>query len=236
MPTTARARVRAELTDEIKAIARRQLAEHGASALSLRAVTRELGMVSSAVYRYFPSRDALLTALIIDAFHAVGDAAEGGDASRERADIAGRWVATATAVRAWAVGHPHEYGLVYGTPVPGYHAPADTVDPAQRVNLVLLRIVGDGVASGAITPGAPIRTTRTIRADLAQLRATIAPGVPDAVLSRALLAWTQVLGGISYELFGHLQNGIHDYDAFFDLQVRQGAAYLLAGAADPPGS
>ena len=73
---TARERARAELTDEIKAVARRQLATVGAQGLSLRAVSRELGMVSSALYRYFPSRDDLLTVLIIDAYDALGEAAE----------------------------------------------------------------------------------------------------------------------------------------------------------------
>lgn len=232
MPT-ARERVRAEITEEIKAIARRHLAEQGAAALSLRAVARELGMASSAVYRYVPSRDALLTALIIDAFSAVADAAEAADATRPRADVAGRWVATALGVRAWARRSPHEYGLVYGTPVPGYAAPPDTVDPARRVNLVLLRIVSDGVAAGAITPGPHLEAPAAVRADLAALRSALAPGVPDAVLSRALLVWTQVLGGISYELFGHLQNGVHDHDAFFAVQARQGAEYLLHGAAAP---
>jgi AcrR family transcriptional regulator len=234
MPATARARVRAEITEEIKAIARRHLGEQGGSALSLRAVTRELGMVSSAVYRYFPSRDALLTALIIDAFSAVADAAEAADAGCARDDVEGRWVATALGVRRWARAHPHEFALVYGTPVPGYHAPADTIDPAQRVNLALLRIVRDGIASGVIDPGPPLRTPPAVAADFAALRATMAPDVPDAVLSRALLVWTQVLGGISYELFGHLQNGISDYDAFFALQARQGAAYLLHGAPSRP--
>jgi AcrR family transcriptional regulator len=229
MPATARARVRAEITEEIKAIARRHLAGQGPSALSLRAVTRELGMVSSAVYRYFPSRDALLTALIIDAFSAVADAAEAADAGYARGDVEGRWVATVLGVHRWARAHPHEFALVYGTPVPGYHAPADTIDPAQRVNLALLRIVRDGITSGAIDPGPPLRTPPAVAADFTALRATIAPGVPDAVLSRALLVWTQVLGGISYELFGHLRNGISDYDAFFELQARQGAAYLLHG-------
>jgi AcrR family transcriptional regulator len=233
VPTTARARVRAEITEEIKAIARRHLAEHGADGLSLRAVARELGMVSSAVYRYVPSRDALLTALIIDAFSAVADAAEAADATRPRGDVEGRLVATALGVRAWARKHPHEYALVYGTPVPGYHAPPDTIDPAQRVNLVGLRIVADGVASGAIVPGPPITPPPAVSADFDALRATVAPGVPDAVLSRALLVWTQLFGGISYELFGHLQNGIHDHDAFFELQARQGAAYLARGTAGP---
>jgi AcrR family transcriptional regulator len=235
VPTTARARVRTEITEEIKAIARRHLAEHGADGLSLRAVARELGMVSSAVYRYVPSRDALLTALIIDAFSAVADAAEAADATRPRGDVEGRLVATALGVRAWAREHPHEHALVYGTPVPGYHAPPDTIDPAQRVNLAVLRIVRDGITGGVIDPGRPLRTPPAVAADFAALRATIARDIPDAALSRALLVWTQVLGGISYELFGHLQNGISDYEAFFELQARQGAAYLLHGAAGRPG-
>ncbi|MCU1350823.1 MAG: regulatory protein TetR [Acidimicrobiales bacterium] len=232
MATTARARVRAELTDEIKAIARRHLAEQGASSLSLRAVTRELGMVSSAVYRYFASRDELLTALIVDAYEAVAAAAEAADATKRRSDIRGRWIATARGVRGWATANPQEYALIYGSPVPGYQAPADTIDPALRVSLVPLRILVDGVASGAIDTNEGIETTRTVRDDLAQLRALAAPGVPDNVLSRGLLVWTQVIGAISFELFGHLHNVVRDYDAFFDLQVRQGARYLLGGASD----
>src|SRR3981189_932442 len=135
---TARERARAELTREIKDAARRQLAVEGAAGLSLRAVARELGMVSSAVYRYFPSRDDLLTALIIEAFDAVGQAAEMADASRPRQDLEGRGLAVSRAVRRWAGAHPQQYALVYGSPVPGYQAPTDTVDPASRVSLVLL--------------------------------------------------------------------------------------------------
>jgi AcrR family transcriptional regulator len=115
----ARARARAELTEQIKAVARQHLAEHGAAALSLRAVTRDVGMVSSAVYRYFASRDELLTALIVDAYDAVGRAAEEADAACRRDDVEGRWLALASAVRTWATANPHEYALVYGSPVPG---------------------------------------------------------------------------------------------------------------------
>src|SRR5579885_2276359 len=128
-----RARVRAEMIDEIKTIARRRLAEEGTN-VSLRAIARDLGMVSSALYRYFPSRDDLLTALIVDAYNSLGEAAEKADAGvADRKDIAGRWLAVARAVREWALHRPHEYALIYGTPVPGYAAPPDTVPPATRV-------------------------------------------------------------------------------------------------------
>src|SRR3954451_18911261 len=145
--TTARALARAALTEEIKATARRQVAEVGAPALSLRAVARELGMVSSAVYRYFPSRDELLTALIVDAFDAVGVAAEEA-IERQPNRVLPRWMATARAIRQWALDNQHDYALGDGSPVPGYRPPWDTVTPAARVSLVALKIVADGVASG----------------------------------------------------------------------------------------
>src|ERR1700753_3303628 len=127
---TARQRARAELTREIKQEARRQLGAAGAQQLSLRAVARQLGMVSSALYRYFPSRDDLLTALIIDAYNALGAAAEQAAARVPAGAFRGRWHACAAAARAWAIAHPHEYALIYGSPVPGYQAPAETIAPA----------------------------------------------------------------------------------------------------------
>jgi AcrR family transcriptional regulator len=230
-PRTARDRARAELTGEIKAVARRHLAEEGSSALSLRAGAREVGMVSSAVYRYFPSRDELLTALIVDAYNAVGETAEAALAEARRKGVVARWVHVTCAIRRWALAHPHEYALIYGSPVPGYAAPQDTIDPASRVALVLLGIVVDGVASGEIDASDPSPAPRPVRADFAQLRAVAANDVPDAVLSRALLAWAQLFGGISLEMFGHLHNVIHDYDAFFELQMRRAAEFLMTGAA-----
>ena len=135
---TARERARAELTQVIKDEARRQLAEVGAHGLSLRAVARELGMVSSALYRYFPSRDRLLTELIVDAYNAVGEAAE---SAAHTGDQRQRWHAIWQATRKWAKAHPHEYALIYGSPIPGYEAPQDTVIPAGRVGLALSAVV-----------------------------------------------------------------------------------------------
>lgn len=248
MPTsparTVRQRVRAEMTDEIKAVARRHLAEHGAAALSLRAVAREVGLVSSAVYRYFASRDELLTALIVDAYDALGVAAEATEAteatggarrSRSGAGVTERWMAVTRAVRDWARGHRHEYDLIYGSPVPGYAAPADTVAPATRVNLVLLRILADGVASGEIAldvagAAAPVRIPRAVRADLATLRSTTGLDIPDPALLRGLAVWAQLYGALDLELHGHLHNVINDLGAFFELQMAQAARFLRNGA------
>jgi AcrR family transcriptional regulator len=211
---TARDRVRAELTTEIKRIARVQLAEQGSAALSLRAVAREMGMVSSAVYRYFPSRDDLFTALIVDAYGSVADALEQADATRRRPDLAGRWLAMARALRTWALANPHEYALIYGSPV----------------SLVFLRLLADGVASGAIVGGASPPIPRAVRADFDALRAVADLDLPDPVISRGLLVWTELFGTLSFELFGHLHNVIHDYDGFFDVQMRRSGHYLVTGS------
>src|SRR6266851_667455 len=100
----------------------------------------------------FSSRDELLTRLIIDAYDSLGAAAEAREATVDRNDLAGRFTAICEAVRAWALAHPNEYALIYGSPVPGYVAPADTVQPATRVTALLLRIIVD--ATGAQDTGA----------------------------------------------------------------------------------
>src|SRR4051795_9902207 len=165
---TARALARAELTRAILDRAGVQLAEVGPAALSVRQIARDLEMASSAVYRYFPSRDALLTALLVQAYDDLGAAVEQGDASAARDDLRGRWTGIALALRDWAVAHPHQYALTYGSPVPGYAAPQDTIASATRVSLALITLVSDAEAAGR-APGAPTR-----RATPAELEA-IAP-------------------------------------------------------------
>jgi AcrR family transcriptional regulator len=102
-----RARNRAAIEDEILEVGRRHLAKDGAAALSLRAIARELGMVSSALYRYVASRDELLTLLIVAAFNSLGDAVDQAHATVPPNDLAGRWQAIGRALRDWALAHPH---------------------------------------------------------------------------------------------------------------------------------
>ena len=242
MSTTAagsvRARVRAGLVEEIKDVARRHLAESGAAALSLRAVAREVGMVSSAVYRYFPSRDDLLTALIVDAYSAFGAAVEGVAAKHPRGGFAARWAEVSSAVRDWALANPHEWALLYGGPVPGYAAPSDTIDPAGLAPLAFLRVVADGVAAGDVV-SRPATISRSLRGDFARLRELGGVIVPDDVLARALTAWAALFGAVNLELFGHLHNVITDHAAFFSAQMRDVGAVVagqIPSAAFSPSS
>jgi AcrR family transcriptional regulator len=212
---TARERVRREVTAEITDAARRQLAEVGAAALSLRAVARELGMASSAVYRYFPSRDDLLTRLIIDGYDALGAAAE--DADDPAATPRDRWLAVCRAVRRWALAHPYEYALLYGSPVPGYEAPKDTVPAASRVGIVLGRILGDAARAGALPPAADSsRDPELVSDDAVTVLGGEHPSLDDTVRLRALLAWSSLYGTISFELFGHFVGSVADGERYFD--------------------
>ena len=223
MPT-ARERVRAELTAEITDAARRQLASVGAAGLSLRAVARELGMASSAIYRYFPSRDDLLTRLIIDGYDDLGAAAEAAD------DPAGRpvprWLAVCRAVRAWARAHPHEYALLYGSPVPGYQAPPDTVPAATRVGMVLGGILGAAARSGEMPEPSGDADPGTVSAEAAAVLGGEHPSLDDGVRRRALLAWSALYGAISFELFGHFVGSVLDADRFFDRAMGDLAALI----------
>ena len=226
----ARERTRAEITREILAAARRHLATYGASGLSLRAIARELGMSSSAVYGYVASRDELLTRLIVAAYDALGSAAEVLEAAVDREDLAGRWTAACGAVRGWALANPNEYALIYGTPVPGYIAPAVTVAPAARVSSVLLGILRD-VAAGRLAPAtAEDDVPPDDREALAPARSIVGPEVPDALLHCGLMAWAALFGTVSFELFGQLHGIVGeqpgDREAYFAESVRRWAAHV----------
>ncbi|GIF41135.1 TetR family transcriptional regulator [Actinoplanes xinjiangensis] len=224
--TNLRARVRAEMTDEIKTVARRHLATDGAN-LSLRAVARDLGMASSAVYRYFASRDELLTALIIDAYNAVGDEAERAVAEQETP--LGMWLAAGHAAREWALANPHEWALIYGSPVPGYAAPRDTVEPATRFMLLLGATLAKANVTGGIADRPPL--TGRFAEELAAIAGAYFPELTARIIADTIAAFFQICGAISFELFGQLNNTIEDdRRGFFDYQLRSAAR--LAGLTE----
>ncbi len=222
-----RERARAELTGEIVRLARRQIEQEGAANLSLRAIARDLGMVSSAIYRYFGSRDELLTRLIIDSYERVGEAVEQADAAvRRRSDFLARWRATCGALREWAVAKPAEYSLIFGTPVPGYAAPPDTIGPASRYLVVLIGLLVEMEAAGHSQPA---KVPAALRHDYAIFREKFEVPASDGMLMHGMVAWANVMGAISLELFGHLHNVVDSpgalYEAVVELQGRQ----LLSG-------
>jgi len=212
---TARDRAREEVSAQILSMAREHLATHGAAGLSLRAVARDLGLVSSsAVYRYFANRDVLLTALIVEAYDSLGDQVDAAiEASRRRAPV-DRWVEAAEAVREWAVAHPHEWALLYGSPVPGYSAPLDTVLPGTRVSRALIGIVDDARVAGRLGPVPLTKLHRQVVHDMKAVTEYTGTGLSPDHLFAALLAWTQLFGLVSFELFGQTRGVVTDGATF----------------------
>jgi AcrR family transcriptional regulator len=228
-PRTVRARVRQELTAEILAVARRHVAEQGAAALSLRSVARDLGMAPSALYRYFDGRDALLSALILSAYGALAETAEvaADVAHLSEASDAERWQIVPRALRAWALDHPHEWGLVFGSPVPGYHAPEDTVGPYARIAMALLRPVVEARDAGRLR--SPERTRAVpdaLRDAVAPVRGALLPDLPAETVVAALEAWVMIIGAISLEVFGHWRNTVLDPGLFFEATTRDVASWV----------
>lgn len=156
--------------------------------------------------------------VIIDAYDAIGSRAEEADAAVRRGDHLGRHRAVGRAVRGWALAHPHEYALIYGSPVPGYVAPGETIPAATRTAAVLTRILHDAHAAGRVRDD-DHRVPARLRAELDALAARLGADIPAPVLARGLVSWTGLFGVISFELFGHFQNVVDERDALFEVAL-----------------
>jgi AcrR family transcriptional regulator len=226
-PATRRARHRQATVTEIKALARAQLAEGGAGAVNLRAIAREMGTTSSALFRYFPSYNDLISALLADAYAALADTLAAAVATRPPGDHAARWTALCHAYRQWSLDNPAEFALTHGTPVPGYQAPMEVTGPAAaRTITTALAVYADAVAAGAADPArspvpAGLRTGPLWDAILHNQASDLQPRLAGIILT----AWASIIGYLSAEIFGSLTRLVADTDALYRGHVR---AVMLA--------
>ncbi len=209
----SRADTRAQNVAASRAAARTQSAAHGGGGLSMRAVAREVGLVSSAVYRYFPTREALLTAMIVESYGHLAEALESGRSGRRTR--ATQWQALANALRSWAVENPHEFQLVYGTPIPGYVAPPETIPAAEAVAAKFLD-VGAGNVVGSFAAPQLARQLVPVQ--------EISPDSTPSGIGAVLSELATLVGLISLELAGHFVGTAdpadHLYDATVERQLR----------------
>lgn len=225
-----RARARAETMAQILTLGREQLAERGSAAdLSVRAIARDLGMVSSGIYRYVANRDELLTALIIDSYNQLGEQVE--QAAAGRGAPGRRFVRAASAVHDWARAHPHDWALIFGSPVPGYEAPRDTVQPGVRVASVLVSLATEQHhGSGLLPPIRPMPISRRLSGQADLVRAALTTDLPDDAILRCVMAWATINGAVSFELFGQFANTLDPADDA--LRYTFLSAALLVGFPD----
>jgi AcrR family transcriptional regulator len=203
---TPRERYRVQVRTEIKERAWEQIAAAGASALSLNAIAKQMGMSGPALYRYFAGRDELITELIRDAYRSLAETFGAAGA-----DVA----ALAHALRGWALEDPQRYFLVYGTPVPGYHAPDDITVIASEIMATLLDAC---VASPSDSPATPFETHLETRLE-GQRQWADGPPAPPAALHRALTFWTRLHGVLSLELADHFRGMQFDPALLFTAEV-----------------
>lgn len=214
-----RSRITAEyeqMKQEIKAVARRQMAAHGTAGLSLRAIARELNVSAPALYRYFPNLDALITALILDGFNALADALEAAEATQPQTEPRAQLRAALLAYRVWAIEHPIDFQLIYGNPIPGYEAPREiTVPAAARQLEVLGRISDRAVRAGQITLRSEFTTMAPgVRAALETIAQPY--GASAEILHTCMIGWTRIHGAVQLELYGHTPSVVGDPAAFYE--------------------
>ena len=209
-----------DLQNTIKSTAWKQIAASGAPTLSLRSIARELGITAPAIYNYFPNRDELVTALIVDAFNSLADSQEGVITSLPLDDLSQRLSTLGLAYRQWAVSNPQRYLLIFGTPIPNYHAPdALTLPAATRALVPLIGVIQDLFTAqrlriDKIAPLAPKLES------MLKVWQESAVGAHPEVLYLALIIWSRVHGLVMLEIGNHIPPMINDPAEVFRREIQ----------------
>lgn len=231
MPRPRRAAKNTDLLEAIKETAWRQIAEFGAPALSLRAIARALGITAPAIYNYYPRRDDLVTALIVDAYSSLGDSQLAARDSVTADDPIGRMRATGMAYRNWAHAHPQRYQLIFGTPIPGYAAPVEKVLPAAARSLSALVSVVEALRVAGRLRAEAFPEVQSEHKVSFEVWKTYGGEADLLSLSVAVLIWARVHGLVSLEIAGNLPPfGTHG-DALYVYELDAIAKQFIKEAA-----
>jgi len=205
--------------EAIKDTAWNLIAENGAAALSLRAIGRSLNITAPAIYNYYPRRDDLVTALIIDAYTSLGDSQLDALAQVSSANELEQLRCIGMAYRQWAVAYPQRYQLIFGAPLPGYHAPAEKTMPAAARSLqALMSVLDSARRSGTLKRKSPLKHSSPL---FDQLRAwqQLHPVDEVYILYLALIIWSRVHGMVSLEIGNQYPAFIEDPGEIFHIEL-----------------
>lgn len=221
MTLSRRERLRENTREEIKAIARKHMQEQGTAAISLRAIARDMGLTVTALYRYYPSHDDLVTALIVDAFNALADTMEQADSSQPRASYGNRLMAVMLAYREWAMQNSGDFQLIYGNPIPGYHAPREITVPAViRGFRVVVGILAEAMANGELQPSADYQQLPPhVAAHMIEMIKQDGYNIPLEPMYLGVSGWVKMHGMIMLELFHHTPAVVGDPEEFYRFEI-----------------
>lgn len=221
MPRPRREKLRKEIAEEIKAVAREQMRHLGTAGLSLRAIAREMDITAPAIYNYFPNLDALITALIVDAFDALAEAMRAA-AEEAAGDSPGDKIrASILAYRSWALENPVQFQLIYGNPIPGYEAPAEVTAPlARRPFEDLFSLFSEAWQLGELQlPGASRGMPAPVAEHITAWKSELGFPGPGGLFYLLAVGWSRIHGMVMLELFGHSQPVVGDTAAFYEHEV-----------------
>ncbi|WP_190128026.1 TetR-like C-terminal domain-containing protein [Streptomyces mashuensis] len=201
----------------VKEEAVRRLALRREVDLDLSAVAEGAGQDLDAVRQRFADEEALLTALVLDAYNAMSDSAEAaaGAAAAGGAGLLERWTAICGGVRTWALAHPDEYALIWGQPVPGYSAPPETMAAGARTVLALVAVLRDAQQQGVLSDEGGEPLSEGMRQNVENLAGGLLAGLSHTTIARLLVVWTQLHGMVGFEVYGHIAGVAADPAAFF---------------------
>jgi AcrR family transcriptional regulator len=220
--TTRRERIRSETIEEIKTTAWNQIGEDGAASLSLRAIAREMGMTAPGLYRYYKDRDALVTALLVDAFASFTSNMEVARDAYGPGDHVNRFRAICKEYFQWAAENPQKYMLLFGTPIQGYMFAEELGPVAQRSFLVLQGVIGEAHAAGKIS--GEVAALRLPTGLKSQYEALKQMGMPysGVVTQLALSVWSMVHGMSSLFLYNYLGGFLQgNVEPFIDFEIEK---------------
>ena len=235
-----RDRVRAATTEEIKQTARQLLVEQGPEAVSLRAIARQMGMTAPALYRYFDSHEKLIKHVIADIFTELTEdlhaAIESAGAGRN-GDLTAKVMAACWEFRRWSLDHKREFGMLFGTPIPGVDVEKDeiTAECGSQFGATFLVLILElwRKSPFPVPPDDAIDTG--LRDQLARYRdglGSLGTGLPLGLLLIFLRCWTRLYGTLSLEVFGHLGFALDDAEPMFEIMLADTAPLL--GLEYPP--
>jgi AcrR family transcriptional regulator len=213
-PRTPRQRFRAQICEEIKAAALRQLAQSGPAGVSVNAIGKELGVSGPALYRYFSSRDALLSELVIAAYDDLAAALRGAIHETSSRALRRRFEAFAHAYRGWGLAQPHRYRLLFGPPLPGYDAHAERLIEAAQASMDLL-------IETLPNHSAARRPTRPLAAELSRWANERGLRADATTALRAVLTWSRLHGFVSLEIAGNYASMGVDPDQLFAAELSE---------------
>jgi len=202
-----RERLREATINEIKAVALHQMAQQGAAALSLRAIAGQMGMSAPALYNYYANRDELVTALIVDAYTSLAEAIEAACQTQPTHEYGLRFLAATLAFREWALSHREQFMLIYGSPIPGYHAPASVTTPVSiRATYEFMNTLESAWRAGKITipPEYAGLTNTPTHQHIEEYHREQGLTMPAALLQIAIAGFGLIQGFVSLELYNHL--------------------------------